>query len=151
MGKLLNYNGEDKVKKRIADVLNVTDVQNNGVSVVDNNGIANLNYDPSSIIHKDTTDNWNAQSSLVSQSGHIYVYIDKDVVDGVNIPAIKIGDGLAYLIDMPFVDSNVAELRDHIDNTTMHITQAERDFWNNKISCDESQILQYEKVIFKKN
>lgn len=42
MGKLLNYNGEDKVKKRIADVLNVTDVQANGVSVVDNDGIAHV-------------------------------------------------------------------------------------------------------------
>lgn len=42
MGILLDYHGEDKVKKRIADVLNVTDVQANGTSVVDANGIAHV-------------------------------------------------------------------------------------------------------------
>lgn len=42
MGKLLNYLGESKILKRIADVLNVTDVKVNGASVVDNNGIADI-------------------------------------------------------------------------------------------------------------
>lgn len=42
MGKLLNYNGSDKVKKRIADVLNVTDVRKDGDSMVDNDGIVDL-------------------------------------------------------------------------------------------------------------
>ena len=45
------------------------------------------------------------------------------------IPGIKIGDGLAYLIDLPFTDS---ELIDHINNTTIHVTAEEKNFWNNK-------------------
>lgn len=42
MGKLLNYLGESKILKRIADVLNVKDVKVNGTSVVDANGIAQI-------------------------------------------------------------------------------------------------------------
>ena len=42
MGKLINYFGKSEILKRIADVLNVTDVQMDGVSIVDSNGIANV-------------------------------------------------------------------------------------------------------------
>ena len=42
MGKLLNYDGADKRLKRIADVLNVTDVRRDGSSMVDNDGIVDL-------------------------------------------------------------------------------------------------------------
>lgn len=39
---LIEYQGESKVTKRICELLNVTDVQVNGVSVVDENGIADV-------------------------------------------------------------------------------------------------------------
>lgn len=88
-----------------------------------------------SVTHIDTTANWNAQRTLIGQEGHIYVYSDHDTVDGQNIPGIKIGDGLGYLIDAPFVDSNTSTVLNHINNTTVHITQEEREFWNNKVRC----------------
>ena len=58
-------------------------------------------------IHYDTTENWNNNPSLVGERSHIYIYSDYKVEEiddeTVYIPAIKIGDGNSYLIDMPFV------------------------------------------------
>ena len=53
-------------------------------------------------LHIDTTANWNAQADLIGKAGHIYVYSDYEVINGVAVPAFKVGDGLAYLIDTPF-------------------------------------------------
>ena len=52
------------------------------------------------------------------------------------VAGIKIGDGTSYLIDLPFVtDGMTTMLLKHIGDTTIHLTAAEREFWNNKISC----------------
>ena len=52
------------------------------------------------------------------------------------IPNIKIGDGCAYLIDNPFITSSVEQLlQSHIADTFKHITEQERDVWNNKVRC----------------
>ena len=86
-------------------------------------------------VHIDTTANWNAQSTLVGQEGHIYVYSDHDTVDGQNIPGIKIGDGTSYLIDNAFVDSNTSQVLNHINDTTVHVTSTEKAFWNDKVTA----------------
>lgn len=88
-----------------------------------------------SVTHIDTTANWNAQRTLIGQEGHIYVYSDHDTVDGQNIPGIKIGDGVSYLIDNPFVDSNTSTVLNHINNSNVHVTSNEKLFWNNKVRC----------------
>ena len=45
---------------------------------------------------------------------------------------------MSYLIDMPFVnstDSGIEQLiLDHINNNVIHISAAERNFWNNKLN-----------------
>lgn len=99
-------------------------------------------------IFYDTTANWNAHPELVSVRGCIYVYSDY-MTDGDdnNIPGIKIGDGNAYLIDMPFTDSIYKE---HIEDTVSHITAAERTAWNNKVRC-YMDTLDTEKLIFTTN
>lgn len=71
-------------------------------------------------ILQDTTANWNAKRSLVSENQCIYVYTDYREVDGEYIPAFKFGDGNAYLIDLPFVN-----------NITINEIQS----WNNKVSA----------------
>lgn len=53
-------------------------------------------------IRYDTTAGWNAQPGLISRRGVVYVYSDHATEDGQTIPGIKIGDGNAYLIDLPF-------------------------------------------------
>ena len=90
-------------------------------------------------VHVDTTANWNAQPSLVGKKGHLYIYSDYDVIDGVPIPAMKVGDGGAYLIDAPFLTANNTRLNEHINDTDVHIQDGERFFWNNKVTAFLSQ------------
>ena len=78
-----------------------------------------------------TTAEWSAQSSLVSEHGVLYVYTDHGTDQyGNSIAGIKAGDGNAYVVDLPFTD---AVLTEHISDTTVHITAAERAFWNSKV------------------
>ena len=76
----------------------------------------------------------------IPNRGNILIYTDKETLnDNTTVPGIKIGDGLAYGIDLPFVGDDIAEdLLSHINNTTVHITAAERTKWNNKINCEDS-------------
>lgn len=110
-------------------------------------------------IHYSTTQNWNLNTELISKQNHMYVYTDyKVITDDVGnktyVPALKIGDGSTRVIDLPFVcayDQQTAEnLEDHINNMTVHITQAERDFWNNKVSVYKSNV-QDDVLIFTTN
>lgn len=84
-------------------------------------------------IFYDTTENWDKQTSLEAESGAIYVYLDyqKDDDDN-NIPGIKIGVDNFYLIDLPFTTSLYQE---HIEDTAMHVTAAEKAKWNDKVRC----------------
>ena len=86
-------------------------------------------------IYYDTTANWNAQTTMVSEAGAIYIYSDYSTVDGVCVPGIRIGDGMAYLADLPFASQETLSiLTRHINNTDIHITAREREFWNNKVT-----------------
>lgn len=80
-----------------------------------------------------TTAAWDAQVQLQSQPNTIYVYTDHQMDSQGNLVAgIKVGDGNAYLVDMPFTDAVIME---HMSNNVIHITAEERAFWNNKVSC----------------
>ena len=99
------------------------------------------------VLYADTA-TWNSQAQLVSQQGYIYIYSDyKQDSSGNNIPGIKVGDGNAYLIDLPFSTKLIDE---HIADAVIHITQAERDFWNNKVTCyiDDNNIT---RLVFSKD
>ena len=80
----------------------------------------------------DTTANWNREPKLKSIKNMLYIYTDHDSKDGVPIPGFKVGDGSSYLIDMPFTD---VLYRDHVDNSVIHVTQQDKDNWNNKVRC----------------
>lgn len=94
---------------------------------------------------RDTTAHWTALRDFIPLAGEIIVYTDRFTEeDGEsNIichPGIKVGDGLAYLVDLPFIDDyQVSQLsstlRDHINNTDIHTTALEKETWNQKISC----------------
>lgn len=68
-----------------------------------------------------STAEWAITPGIVSELGSIYVYTDYRKEDGVNIPAMKIGDGSAYVQDLPFFSTGV--------------TEADRAFWNNKVAA----------------
>lgn len=90
-------------------------------------------------IFVDTTQNWNNKLTYVPAIGDIIVYNDKTVITDNNetryIPGIKIGDGNAYCVDLPFVADDIAiNLLNHMNDNIRHITAQERQFWNNKLN-----------------
>ena len=121
------------------DYNNITNKpQINGITLQGNKsayelGLANVYYD--------TTANWNLQPFLISERKGVYIYSDFEIIyDEVGnptfIPGIKIGDGTTYVIDLPFItDEMTSLLLSHIGDTHVHLTDAEREFWNNKITC----------------
>ena len=102
-------------------------------------------------IHSGTTKFWDDQNMLIGEKSHIYIYEDYAVYDGKNIPNIKIGDGNAYLIDSPFITTSLEDLiNTHINDTESHVSKEDRDFWNNKVSCQLSEA-DSETIIFSNN
>ena len=101
------------------------------------------------IIFVNTTEYWNSQPSLITVRNAVYIYTDyeKDG-DGDDVPGIKVGDGLGYLIDAPFTSD---PYYDHIRNHFIHITPEEREFWNNKVRCYVDDFTDSEKLIFTTN
>lgn len=80
----------------------------------------------------DTTANWDSQTTLVSEADTLYIYTDHQRDSGGHaIAGIKAGDGLAYVVDLPFTDAIATE---HIANSSIHITSSERSTWNNHVS-----------------
>ena len=89
-----------------------------------------------------TTAEWNAETSYIPAAGYICVYSDYTTTTDasgnvINTPALKVGDGTTYIVDLPFMVGTHAQeaLDSHINNTAVHITELERTFWNNKVSC----------------
>ena len=71
-----------------------------------------------------TTAQWAELTTLVSVKGEVYVYSDYATDENNNpIPAIKVGDGLAYVVDLPFVTASDAR-----------ITAEDIANWNNKVA-----------------
>lgn len=102
------------------------------------------------MLKHDTTANWNNAIGFIPMAGEVIIYDDYQIktwqveesgeiiTKTKNIPGIKIGDGLAYVQDLPFVDEELREkLMAHINNTEIHTTLAEKLFWNNKINVDD--------------
>lgn len=83
-------------------------------------------------IYRGTTEEWSAQTTLVSKPGALYIYTDRMVSHGKNIPGFKVGDGNAYVVDLPFSDDPYYE---HIMNTVIHVTQEDKDYWSDKVTC----------------
>lgn len=109
-------------------------------------------------VYYDTTANWNAQISLVTEEAAIYIYSDYQIYTDESgnqtvIAGLKIGDGTSYLIDLPFVTDNMSgALIQHLADHVAHITDAERAFWNNKVSAyidhDNTELLVLSKTMY---
>lgn len=98
----------------------------------------------------DTTENWNNAVGFIPLPGEIIIYDDYQtktwqveeygeiVTKTANIPGIKIGTGNAYVQDLAFIEGDLREkLLNHINNTELHTTLAEKMFWNNKVNIDD--------------
>ena len=98
-----------------------------------------------------STQGWNDQRFLVGQIGTFYIYSDKFTkqitdpetgeVTQIVVPGIKLGDGNAYLIDLPFLN----------EQYTISITEEEKRRWNNKLSFGQNSstyTVQQENLVF---
>lgn len=97
-------------------------------------------------VYRGTTEYWNSRLGYIPNEGDIIVYTDKGSIvnsnnETIDVPGIKIGDGLAYCVDLPFVGDDISQkLVEHINDTERHITEEERLFWNNKVNCQDSVV-----------
>lgn len=91
-------------------------------------------------IYYGTKEYWNTQLGLISEEGALYIYSDYQVIEDevgnvTNLAGIKIGDGNAYLVDIPFItDAISSALFKHVNDSDVHTTLVEKQFWNNKVS-----------------
>lgn len=97
---------------------------------------------------------WDADRDMIAEKDALYIYSDYKTIqkDGqqILIPGLKIGDGVSYLIDIPFVNDNSEFedlLLDHINNRIIHVSLSDRDFWNNKLNLVDLVDLQDENLI----
>lgn len=100
----------------------------------------------------DTADGWNARRTYVPIKGEIVIFSDRHVIDNVNHPGIKIGDGMAYVVDLPFfgddeTNSIMSIINDHINNAAIHVSTEDRYFWNAKLNYETDG----ENLIFTRN
>ena len=89
----------------------------------------------------DTTAHWAEKTQYIPAKGTIVIYSDRSVIDGINYAGLKAGDGLAYLVDLPYIGDDVAirimaAINNHIQNTDIHVTAAEKAYWNNKLDSE---------------
>ena len=108
----------------------------NGVTIVGDMVSGDLYLAKESI---NTKEYWDLQRSYVPERGEIVVYIDKTVIDNVAYPGMKIGDGNAYLIDLPFVGDDtyiqlVSLITGHIYDQGIHVTPEDKTRWDNKLN-----------------
>lgn len=95
---------------------------------VDMAPVGNVLINERTEVLRGTTKYWDNQRDLISRKNVFYLYTDyrseKDPNTGaiVYYPGLKIGDGLAYLIDLPFVAGG----------SGIDITQDMVNLWNSK-------------------
>lgn len=103
-----------------------------------------------------TTAYWDAAVGYVPEPGELIVYSDYATKDEggqtVNIPAIKIGTGNAYVQDLTFMNELESQrVIDHLANYGIHVTPLEKDFWNRKLNVNDTQEVLGETLVFNRN
>lgn len=123
--------------------------------VTEGNITAALGFRPGKITVK-TTAEWNASIGYIPEKGELAVYSDysSKVVDGMSvpIPRIKIGSGNGYVQDLAFIGEDETELLlQHVNNTGIHVTPEQKDFWNNKLNVNDNSEVVGESLILNRN
>ena len=117
---------------------------------LDSSGVAYLwkklknNLNNKIVYYSKKKSEWDADRDIIAEKDTLYIYSDYKTIqkDGKQllIPGLKIGDGVSYLIDIPFVNNLNSEfedlLLDHINNKVIHVSAYDREFWDNKLNLD---------------
>lgn len=94
-------------------------------------------------LKRDTTAGWDAARGFVPLQGEIIIYLDGRQIEKngqlINLPTVKIGDGFAYVQDLPFIDDDTRDsLLAHIGDALMHVSSENRQFWDHKVDIDDT-------------
>lgn len=126
------------------------------ITITDKNGTTTADIQSiDTFVQVRTTKEWNEDIHFQSKKGIFYIYSDYKIQeqDGKNVyvPGIKVGDGLAYVVDLPFVNDSIQQqLNQHVLDSDAHVTLQEKEFWNGKVTCfTDSE--DSENLIFSKN
>lgn len=126
------------------------------ITITDKNGTTTADIQSvDTFVQVRTTQEWNEDIQFVSKKGIFYIYSDYKTQEQngeiVYVPGIKIGDGLAYVTDLPFVNSSIQQqLNTHILDSNVHVTIQEKQFWDSKVTCyTDSQ--DNENLVFSRN
>lgn len=103
--------------------------------------IKNIKLDNTLVYESKTVEEWNSDKDLISQKGTLYIYSNYKIINDeddneIFLPGIKLGDGKAFLIDLPFLNTDPfdEQILNHINNNIIHISLQDRKFWNNKLN-----------------
>lgn len=92
------------------------------------------------IIDSNTTAYWNGMLTYIPPDGAIIIYTDFASVDDKDVPNFKIGDGKAYLIDLPFAGDDMREaFASHLLNKAIHLSQTDRDKLTGSVTASVSE------------
>ena len=88
-----------------------------------------------------TTQEWLLKPTYVPVKGEIVIFSDRNIINGICYPGIKIGDGNAYVVDLPFFGDNdtdyiVGLINNHIDDVLSHVSAEDRSFWDAKLNYE---------------
>lgn len=93
----------------------------------------NMTSEDLHLVSENTSDGWDENRLYVPKAGEICVFSDTG--------QIKIGDGVVPVVDLPYIsqsnyDAVIGELHEHTQNFQIHVSQGDRDRWNNKLNYD---------------
>ena len=83
---------------------------------------------------------WAARATYVPEEGEIILYDDYRTQENgqgrtVVMAGVKVGDGMAYVADLPFLTDWLADdLQDHAADDVRHITAEERALWSRNVA-----------------
>ena len=103
-----------KIRRKIDDVLKQS-TRNNDRS---------LDSSCCKCVVSHTMSEWSKIPDFISSKGTLYIFSDYRTENNVNIPRIKIGDGVSSLTELPFA--------------TMSITDGDMEYWDNKPDLEEN-------------
>lgn len=91
------------------------------------------------IYYSKTKNEWDSDKFLISEKNVIYIYSDYKIIEKqgkeVIFPGIKIGDGISYLIDLPFLDDSEIGTNDY-EKIINHPSINGREVIGNKTGID---------------
>ena len=101
-------------------------------------------------VRYNSTEYWISKGDTVPDEGEIIIFYDAHKINGQYVPDIKVGNGVSYLNNLPFLNGvDMAALAAHINDRSIHVSTEDRSSWNSKMSVSASA--ENEELIFTLN